>query len=96
MRKKLHYVWWNQMLVVPLINILHKLETETKWKKIFVSKQKLLLLFRYKEKPTKIFRQLVPDVNTITFSGASSKEERHQKIKKVTRADEFSEESYAK
>ena len=96
MRKKLHYVWWNQMLVVPLINILHKLETETKWKKIFVSKQKLLLLFRYKEKPTKIFRQLVLDVNTITFSGASSKEERHQKIKKVTRADEFSEESYAK
>ena len=56
----------------------------------------MLLLFRYKEKPTKLFRQLVLDVNTITFSGATSKKERHQKIKKVTEADEFSEKGNAK
>ena len=44
--------------------------------------KKLLLLFSYKEKATKRFRDLVPDVNTITFSAASSKEERRKKKKK--------------
>ena len=98
-QKKLNCVWWNHMMVVPLINILHRLETETKWRKILQSwKQikKLLLLFSYKEKATKRFRELVPDVNTITFSAASSKEERRKKMKTVTKPDEFSEEGNVK
>ena len=53
-------------------------------------------MFRYREKATKRFRELVPDVNTITFSAASSKEERHKKMKKVTKPDEFSEEGNVK
>ena len=87
------------MMVVPLINILHRLETETKWRKIlqeWKEIKKFLLLFSYKEKATKRFRELVPDVNTITFSAASSKEERRKKMKKVTKPDEFSEEGNVK
>ena len=34
----------------------------------------------------------MPDVNMITSTATSSKEERRKKMKKVTEADEFSEE----
>ena len=54
------------------------------------------LLFSYKEKATKRFRELVPDVNTITLLAASSKEQRRKKMKEVTKPDEFSEEGNVK
>ena len=40
----------------------------------------------------KRLRELVPDVNMMTSTATSSKEERRKKMKKVTEADEFSEE----
>ena len=56
----------------------------------------MLLYFSYKEKATKTFRELVLDVNTITFSAASLKEERRKTMKKLTKPDEFSEEGNVK
>ena len=38
----------------------------------------------------------MPDVNTVTFSAASSKEVRRKKKKKGTKPDEFSEEGNVK
>ena len=58
--------------------------------------KEFLHLFSYKQKSPKRFRELVLDVYTITFSAASSKEERPKKIKKLTKADEFSEECNGK